>query len=87
LTRETHFQRRAPMSTTETPSPDQLLGQPKGVRFAIWLLVGRSLGLPVHEMLEAITIQLSAAKRQRGNRSAPFTDRERMRLAQLVCAI
>jgi putative transposase len=75
------------MSTTPIASPDQLLRQPKGVRFALWLLVGRSLGLPVDEMLEAMTIQLAVAKRLRGRHGAPFTDRERMRLAGLARAI
>lgn len=54
------------------------------VRYFLWLAIGKALRLPVSELIESINIQLGAARRQRGNRKAPFTLRERMRLAELA---
>jgi transposase len=63
------------------------LGQPTGIRYFLWLGIGKALGLPVDAILEAITINLEAAKRERGQRPAPFTVHERMRLAALAVTI
>jgi hypothetical protein len=64
---------------------DPLLNQPPPLRLACWIAIGKALGLPVSEWLEAIDIQLAAAKRA-GTRPV-YTPHERMRLGHLAQAI
>ena len=53
-------------------------------RYLIWRAFGHALGLPIDELFEPIDIEMAAAKRERGGKTAPLTKYERFRLAQLA---